>query len=76
MIDIKIPMIPNVNDTYTWLYNTALWAANNCSSFQCQEPLENSRSLEPYIVRNPGNLHYTFTFEDPRDAMMFAIKWL
>lgn len=69
-------MIIDRNDTYTWLLNTVQWAADNCSTFCCDKPINSGLALEPYIVREPENLHYTFTFEDERDAMLFAIKWL
>lgn len=84
MNTVKIPMVLNHNDTYTWLFKTVQWAVDNCSSFRCDEPLDspevtahvlNSCSLEPYIVRDPKDFHYKFTFEDDRDAMLFALRW-
>ena len=76
MTTVKIPIVGDVNDTYTWLFEVAEWAQANCSSFQFDKIVSHAHCLEPLIVREPTNLHYTFTFADPRDAMMFAIKWL
>lgn len=85
MISVRINMVIDRNDTYTWILNTVQWAVNNCPSFLCDMPLDttngvtapilNTGSLEPYIVREPGNLHYTFTFEDDRDATKFLLRW-
>jgi hypothetical protein len=68
---VKIKMVFNKNDTYTWLYNTVNWALKNCSSFQYHKD-----TLEPYVVRDPKDLHYVFNFTDQQDANWFALRWM
>ena len=69
MISVRINMVLDVNDTYTWLFNTVEWAVINCPSFR---PHKNT--LEPYIVRDPTDLHYTFEFDNEQEATLFSLK--
>lgn len=70
MIDIKIPIVNDVNDTYTWLYKTVEWTKANYPSFQYYKD-----SVEPHIVRDPKDLHYRFEFGDEKEATLFLLRW-
>lgn len=67
---VKVKMIYNCNDTYTWLGETVKWASKYCTSFQ-----QHIDTLEPYIVRAPGDFHYAFDFADQKDANWFTLRW-
>ena len=67
--EVRLDMKIDLNDTYQWLAEVVRWGEENCPSFRLYY------TLEPYICRIPGDLHYKFRFADKRDATLFVLRW-
>lgn len=49
------------------------WAKENCSSLICWTIYENDHAQ--WIVDDAWQQRFEFDFNDPKDALMFRLKW-